>query len=70
MNCIRLAKFEPTINAMRISKLIAIGKMFSMNIFDNLILGECNIVGNFISILFDLGDTHSFISYDYIDRLS
>ncbi|RDX97143.1 hypothetical protein CR513_20128, partial [Mucuna pruriens] len=38
--------------------------------YNNLISSRCDIVGNFLFVLFDWGVTHYFLSYACVDRLA
>lgn len=67
-------KREPTVNSARVDKPTARGRVFTMNGAEasnskDLIKGSCNIAGNLLTVLFDSGATHSFISVDCVKLL-
>ncbi|RDX64328.1 hypothetical protein CR513_57127, partial [Mucuna pruriens] len=59
---------RPIGSTTRSTKPIVVGRVFVISgakasKFDNLISGKCDIAGNLFFVLFNLGATHSFISY-------
>ncbi|RDY03618.1 hypothetical protein CR513_12773, partial [Mucuna pruriens] len=73
-DCRAPRKVEPTMNTIKEEKPTRIGRVFSMSgaeasKFEDLIWGECDLAGNLLSVLFNLGTNNSFISYGCVYRL-
>ncbi|XP_057439895.1 uncharacterized protein LOC130731637, partial [Lotus japonicus] len=67
-------KVEPAVNAVSGKRPVAKGRVYTMDGeeaegADGLIRGECEIDGNLLTVLFDSGATHSFVSKDCVSRL-
>ena len=69
----RAPKAEPSVNVAKAGRPKAKGRVYCMDGREasrsDLIQGVCVIAGNTLSVLFDSGATHSFISMDCVNRL-
>ncbi|PNY16525.1 retrotransposon-related protein [Trifolium pratense] len=68
-------KVEPVVNNVRAARQKEKGRVYTISgaeasQSDDLIQGSCNMAGNLLTVLFDSGATHSFISMDRVKQLN
>jgi hypothetical protein len=68
-------KAEPKVNNVRAVKPTVRGRVYTLNgaeasQSEDLIQGNCDMSGNLLTVLYDSGATHSFISMDRVNQLN